>query len=179
MNKWSRQELGSLLHVCQKKKLKIFGHIYFQNSFYPPVNEDIKFEINKRLKFIFDYKYLDSWKKTITFYCTTDSVTIKPCGLNSNDNNIRRGVNVTYKLYKEPRSLYITQAIDAKYNLKQRPFNSISEQSLFLEYSSYNNILSSKYKLPCTLSHYAVLIDIEMISLIKGVVRPSCIKIEN
>lgn len=138
-NKWSRQELGSLLHVCKQKKNFFFGHIYFRNSFYPPVNEDIKFEINKLLKFIFDYKYPDCWKKTITFYCTTDSVTIKPCGRNSND-DIRRGVNDTYKLYKELRSLYITQAIDAKYNLKQRPFNSISEQSLFLEYSSYNYI---------------------------------------
>lgn len=150
MNKWSRQELGSLLHVCKRKKLKNFGHIYFQNSFYPPVNEDIKFEINKRLKFIFDYKYPDSWKKTITFYCNTDSVTIKPCGLNSNDNNIRRSINDTYKLYKEPRSLYITQAIDAKYNLKQRPFNSISEQSLFLElYIKLKNQITLHIKSLC------------------------------
>lgn len=89
---------------AKKKKLKIFGHIYFQNSFYPPVNEDIKFEINKRLKFIFDYKYPDSWKKTITFYCKTDSVKIKPRGLNSNDSNIQ-GVqyiklNQTFILYE-------------------------------------------------------------------------------
>lgn len=100
--------VGVAFTCMQKIKFEICGHNYFQNSFYPPVNEDIKFEINKRLKFIFDYKYPDSWKKTITFYCNTDSVTIKPCGLNSNDNNIRRSINDTYKLYKEPRSLYIT-----------------------------------------------------------------------